>query len=145
MTLSKTLGSILFVDDDEIETALFQRVCKRSPVVRCCKAINDPVEAFLHLLAADPLLYDVIFVDLNMPKINGIELLRLLEVEAAHKFSRANVIMLTSSVEEEDMRAAQKCGILSAFINKPLTESQLLELAKHYGMPRAETDCVSIS
>lgn len=145
MTLSKTLGSVLFVDDDEIETALFQRVCRRSPVVRCSKVINDPAEAFNHLVTCDELAYDVIFVDLNMPNINGIELLRMLEAEAAHKFSRANVIMLTSSMEEEDKRAARECGILSAFINKPLTEAQLLQLAKHYGTARAERDFVSIS
>lgn len=132
------------MDDDEIETTLFQRVCKRSPVVRCSKVINDPIEAYNHLATCQVLPYDVIFVDLNMPIMNGIELLRLLEAEAAHKFSRVSVIMLTSSIDAEDKRAARDCGILSAFINKPLTEAQLLQLATHYGTPRADTGFASI-
>lgn len=145
MTPPKTLGSVLFIDDDEIETTLFKRICGRSPVVQTCRVMNDPVDAYDHLLTCAPIPYDVIFVDLNMPKLRGIEMLRLLEAKAARKFKEVTIVMLTSSIDYDDRRIARKCGILTAYTSKPLDDALLMQLAEHYGTAQRQADCLPIS
>ena len=111
----KTL-KILLIDDDIIEVMKFSRVISSRKLD--CKIIkaNDGEEALGRLEKKDDL-PDIILLDLNMPKINGIEFLSILKNDAALKYIPC--VILTTSNNERDLIACYKTGI-AGYVLKPL-------------------------
>jgi two-component system chemotaxis response regulator CheY len=92
-------------------------------------AAGDGLEA-LELLNQEP--YDAIILDVNMPKMNGLEFLeKRLEVD---KIADIPVIMLTTEGQDEDRDKAISLGA-TAYIIKPFKPSQLLELLEEFLQP----------
>lgn len=137
MTSRKVLDSVLFIDDDELELKLHQRVCERTGLVRNCETLLDVEEAMDRLMARPMQPHDVIFIDFNMPKMTGVEFLKLLEERDGRKFSKANFVMLTSSMDEAVREDASNCNLVTDFIHKPLSEETLFAIAQRFGRPEA--------
>ena len=92
-------------------------------------AAGDGLEA-LELLNQEP--YDAIILDVNMPRMNGLEFLeKRLEVD---KIADIPVIMLTTEGQDEDRDKAISLGA-TAYIIKPFKPSQLLELLEEFLQP----------
>ncbi len=92
-------------------------------------AAGDGLEA-LELLNQEP--YDAIILDVNMPRMNGLEFLeKRLEIE---KIADIPVIMLTTEGQDEDRDKAISLGA-TAYIIKPFKPSQLLELLEEFLQP----------
>lgn len=110
--------SILLIEDDELDIISVQRSLKKLESEYELHNAYNGIEALEMLrnraLALSP---DVILLDLNMPKMNGIEFLRLLREDKLLKDIR--VFVMTTSSESADRDAAEKLGI-SGFIIKPL-------------------------
>ena len=92
-------------------------------------AAGDGLEA-LELLNEEP--YDAIILDVNMPRMNGLEFLeKRLELD---KIADIPVIMLTTEGQDEDRDKAISLGA-TAYIIKPFKPSQLLELLEEFLQP----------
>jgi len=92
-------------------------------------AAGDGLEA-LELLSQEP--YDAIILDVNMPRMNGLEFLeKRLEVD---EIADIPVIMLTTEGQDEDRDKAISLGA-TAYIIKPFKPSQLLELLEEFLQP----------
>ena len=92
-------------------------------------AAGDGLEA-LELLNQEP--YDAIILDVNMPRMNGLEFLeKRLEID---KIVDIPVIMLTTEGQDEDRDKAISLGA-TAYIIKPFKPSQLLELLEEFLQP----------
>jgi two-component system chemotaxis response regulator CheY len=92
-------------------------------------AAGDGLEA-LELLNQEP--YDAIILDVNMPRMNGLEFLeKRLEID---KIADIPVIMLTTEGQDEDRDKAISLGA-TAYIIKPFKPSQLLELLEEFLQP----------
>jgi CheY-like chemotaxis protein len=107
---------ILLIDDDIIEVMKFSRVISSRKLD--CKIIeaNDGEEALRRLEKKDDL-PDIILLDLNMPKINGIEFLSILKNDETLKYIPC--VILTTSNNERDLIACYKTGI-AGYVLKPL-------------------------
>lgn len=106
--------NILFIDDDEVERMKFSRVCSKSnykPTV--IEAVNG--EDALSKLENPT--SDIIFLDLNMPKMNGIEFLKILKADKKLRF--IPTIILSSSDNYNDLKTCYELGI-AGYIIKPL-------------------------
>lgn len=110
--------TILLVEDDELDIISVQRSLKKLESEYELHSAYNGIEALEMLrdskLALTP---DVILLDLNMPKMNGIEFLRALRADAALKDIK--VFVMTTSSESADRDLAENLGI-SGFIIKPL-------------------------
>lgn len=112
---------ILLVEDDELDVISVQRSLKKLDEEYVLHTAYNGIEA-LELLrglkgpAIDPL-PDVILLDLNMPKMNGIEFLRALRTD--EKLKDIQVFVMTTSGEEADRKAAEALGV-SGYLIKPL-------------------------
>ena len=120
--------TILVVEDNELDVEKLTRCLRklriRNPVIRA----RNGLEA-LHVLRGTgdkPQLQEpyVILLDLNMPRMNGIEFLR--EVRSDALLRTAPVVVLSTSDHSKDMQAAHRLGIVS-YLVKPLEIDTLID------------------
>ncbi len=110
--------TILLVEDDELDIISVQRSLKKFGDEYELYVAYNGKEALTML--TDPgstLIPDVILLDLNMPKMNGIEFLRILRTD--NRLKDIRVFIMTTSAESADRSATEQLGI-SGFIIKPL-------------------------
>lgn len=112
-------NTILLIEDDELDIISFERSLKKLDV-ECTLIVAHNGKEALQLLndTQRPLNPDVILLDLNMPKMNGIEFLKALRNE--DRFEKLNVFVMTTSSETADRKIAEELGI-SGYIIKPLS------------------------
>ena len=107
---------VLLIEDDEIERLKFKRVCDKNKLnLTIAEAKNG--EIALEILINGTFLPDFILLDLNMPKMNGIEFLKLLKSKERIKY--IPIIILSSSNNHNDVKECYKVGI-AGYVIKPL-------------------------
>ena len=112
-------NAILLVEDDELDVISFERTLKKLDIEYDLYIAHNGKEA-LNLLNDDKkhINPDVILLDLNMPKMNGIEFLKAIRAEA--KFQNLKVFIMTTSSEFSERSFAEELGI-AGYIIKPLS------------------------
>ena len=108
--------NILLIEDDMIEVMKLKRTIKKLELNHSITEANNGEEA-LELLKQKDRLPDIILLDLNMPKLNGIEFLKILKADERLRY--IPTIILTTSSNQKDLLECFKVGI-SGYILKPL-------------------------
>lgn len=120
--MTKSLN-ILLIEDDAIEIMKFNRVLSTLGWNHKIIEANNGEEA-LEILKVKDTIPDVIILDLNMPKINGIEFLQILKNDSLLKYIPA--IILTTSNNHKDVLECYKIGI-AGYVLKPLKYEDYVE------------------
>lgn len=115
------LKNVLLIDDERIDQMMYRRVMDRSGLVGNVISFQYADEALDYLKRTDRERIDVIFLDINMPRMNGFEFLQRATEDLGAGFATAVVIMLTTSLDPIDVSRAKAHAVVKAFINKPLT------------------------
>jgi CheY-like chemotaxis protein len=117
---------ILLIEDDTIEVMKLKRaITKLTMDHELIEAKNG--EEALEILKDHSMLPDVIFLDLNMPKINGLEFLKILKEDSVLRF--LPTIILTTSNNRKDILACYDIGV-AGYIIKPLKYDHYIEKIK---------------
>jgi CheY-like chemotaxis protein len=123
--------NILLVEDDEVDVMTVRRAFKKGNISNPLYIAGNGIEA-LAMLRADPgqpasmpTERRIILLDLNMPKMNGIEFLRELRADATIR--HIPVVVLTTSNEEQDRIQAYNLNV-AGYILKPITFGNFVEL-----------------
>jgi CheY-like chemotaxis protein len=116
------LLNILLVDDDEVDVMNVQRAFRKNNILNPLYVAHNGLEA-LELLRSDgpeavPRDRRLILLDLNMPKMNGLEFLR--EIREDPELHNLTVIVLTTSDDERDKVEAYNLNV-AGYIVKPVT------------------------
>jgi two-component system response regulator len=129
-------GTILLVEDnqDDIELTLVAFENSHLPVNIVVK--RDGEEALHYLFDAvdrhDPdALPEVVLLDLKLPRVNGLEVLRRLRAD--ERTRRLPVVILTSSSEERDVVNSYEFGA-NSFVRKPVDFTEFIEAARQLGL-----------
>lgn len=110
--------NILLIEDDELDTISVERSLKKLEIQYALHTAYNGLEALQILRENEtPLVPDVILLDINMPKMNGIEFLKILRSD--ENLKDLKVFIMTTSSESSDRVTAEKLGI-SGYIIKPL-------------------------
>ena len=110
--------TLLFIDDDEDDLSFFYQAVKEIDRGIHCFLHKDS-ESAMHLLEQDSALCpDLIFLDLNMPKLSGRHCLSMIKKMARHK--NTPVIITTTSSSEKDMDETWELGA-ACYVTKPPT------------------------
>ena len=129
------LERILCVDDDPITLMLCKKVIQKS---NFSKEIDTAVNGEDALNYFDGLLTtksnsnnfpQLIFLDLNMPVMNGWEFLDVFSKNQYLKFSKIKVIVLSSTIDPEDIQKSKQYPMVIEFLSKPIT-TEILEILK---------------
>lgn len=121
--------NLLLVDDDEVDVMNVQRAFKRNNITNQLYVAANGLEALAMLrgtgdLPAVPSTRRLILLDLNMPKMGGIEFLQ--ELRADPELKTIPVVVLTTSDEDSDKVDAYKLKV-AGYILKPVTFSKFVE------------------
>jgi CheY-like chemotaxis protein len=108
--------NILLIEDDAIEIMKLHRTIASLKLNHNIIEANNGLEA-LEFLNKKEILPDIILLDLNMPKINGIEFLTILKADEAFKF--IPTIVLSTSCNNKDIMECYRIGI-AGYVIKPL-------------------------
>lgn len=132
-----TLKSILLVEDSPHDAEMTLAALAEHNLANEVVHVGDGEEAldylyargkFEHRAPGNPI---VILLDLKMPKVDGLEVLRTIKADAAIK--AVPVVMLTSSREEQDLVRSYALGV-NAYVVKPVNFQQFVESVKQIGV-----------
>ena len=121
---------ILLIEDNPMDVDLTRRAFARRKLVNPLEIARDGQEAldyFRRWEAGDPQ-PSVILLDLKLPKVDGLEVLRQLKSHPV--FRVIPVVILTTSAEERDIQAAYSLGV-NSYIVKPVDFDKFMDVAAH--------------
>ena len=124
--MSDRLLNILLVEDDEVDVMNVRRAFERNNVSNPLFVAGNGLEA-LEMLRGDqiPMERRLVLLDLNMPKMNGIEFLQALRADP--ELASTPVVVLTTSNDDQDKIDAYNLNV-AGYLLKPVTFSNFCEV-----------------
>lgn len=128
---------ILLVEDDAADAEMTLRALRRNNLANKVLWVKDGQEALDYINGSgayagrDTALPRLVMLDLKMPKVGGIEVLRALKAEAPTR--AVPVVVMTSSSEEQDVVASYQLGV-NSYIVKPVQFESFLETVAKIGL-----------
>jgi CheY-like chemotaxis protein len=118
--------NILLVDDDEVDVMNVRRAFQKAHITNPLFVAHDGIEALAILRRGDfPCDRRLVLLDLNMPRMNGIEFLRALRADPA--LHAVPVVVLTTSDDERDKVDAYDLNV-AGYLLKPVTFGSFVEI-----------------
>ncbi len=121
---------ILLVEDNPLDVDLTLRAFQRRKLVNPILVARDGEEALAWVprWEAGEIQPVVILLDLNMPRIDGLTVLRTLKAHSVLR--RIPIVILTTSNEDRDIKTAYDLGV-NSYIVKPVGFDNFMEVAQH--------------
>jgi len=126
----KTLPNIILVEDNPDDERLAIRALRKGNVANEILVARNGEEAIALILSADPLPC-VVLLDLKLPKIDGLEVLRRIRAEPRTKL--LPVVVLTSSSEDRDIVESYSLGA-NSYVRKPVEFDRFTEAVRQLGL-----------
>jgi CheY-like chemotaxis protein len=137
----KVLNLIMLIDDNDADNEYHQMVIENSEITSHLVSLTRSQEALVYFNScltqeAGLPVPDLVFLDINMPAINGFELLdKIREMPDMHnRKEKMRLFMLTSSINPDDYKLATEKykDMISGFRIKPLTDTIFLKIVQTY-------------
>ena len=129
---------ILLIEDNEDDEALTLRALKKNSIMNEVVVVRDGAAALDYLFGEgafagrDPgVLPQLVLLDLKLPKVDGLEVLRRLRADARTKM--LPIVILTSSKEQQDLITGYSLGC-NSYILKPVDYGQFVEAVRQLGL-----------
>lgn len=130
--MTQKISSILLIDDDQSTNFLHQIILqehvgfKNVLIADSGKKALTMIQDFADHQLAMP---EIIFLDLNMPGVDGWDFLsEYKQICEEHHIQKSIIYILTTSINPDDFKRAEKIEEVSGFRNKPLTEEMIEEI-----------------
>ena len=137
--MKSKLNCILLIDDDEPTNFLNRMTLEQADCAKFVQIIQSGQEALDYLMHQGKYEYvhdcphpDLIFLDINMPAMDGWEFLEKYRQLPQAQKARIVMIMLTTSLNPDDQRRAGTIPEIDGFEHKPLRIDRLKEVLKNY-------------
>ena len=127
---------ILLVEDNERDAELTMRALKKGGIANKLLWVKDGEQALDYLFRRgayadrDEVVPRLVLLDLKMPRVNGIEVLK--EVKANEQTKRIPIVMMTSSQEERDVAQTYDLGV-NSYVVKPVDFAAVADIVRQAG------------
>lgn len=122
------------IDDDPIINLVHKRIIQKVEDTAAIDIFISGIKALEYFKASD-CLPQIVFLDINMPEMNGFEFLDELLKDKNIKKEGLSIYILTSSLNNKDRETAKRYPILKGYLSKPLNVEAMLNLKGQFSEP----------
>jgi CheY-like chemotaxis protein len=120
--------NIVLVDDDDVISLVHREVFRRVMPTAEIQVFRSGIQLLEQIQNDDTFRFDVLFLDIRMPELDGFEVLDRLEHLQHSWIKDAHVFVLSSTLDERDLNRAKEHYLVDDFIGKPLTFSMIEQI-----------------
>jgi CheY-like chemotaxis protein len=130
----KKYKTIMLIDDNEIDNLINQKMIEAASIAENiymhtgAKSALEFLRNMEYLPIADSVLPEVIFLDIDMPLMDGFQFLDEFEKFGSSVKKKCKIVMLTSSINPQDFNRSKKYLNVKLFLNKPLSHESIIKL-----------------
>jgi len=130
----KKYRTVMLIDDNEIDNLINQKMIEAAAVTENiythtgAKSAIEFLKNMEKLEMADQVLPDVIFLDIDMPLMDGFQFLDEFEKLSNIAKKKCKIVMLTSSINPQDFNRSKKYENVRLYLNKPLSHDSIIKL-----------------
>jgi CheY-like chemotaxis protein len=131
---AKKYHTVMLIDDNEIDNLINQKMIEAASIAENiythtgAKSAIEFLKNMEKLEVADKVLPDVIFLDIDMPLMDGFQFLDEFEKLTNVAKKKCKIVMLTSSINPQDFNRSKKYENVRLFLNKPLSHDSIVKL-----------------
>ena len=141
MTEQQILPEFIVIDDDKTNNLICRKIISIALKTANIATFTDPELALAHILSA----YSatdaenaIVFLDINMPVLNGWDVLNKLQGYPISVTNKLTIYMLSSSLAQDDIQKAKSCPLVSDYITKPISKLMLADVLQKYYTSKKE-------
>jgi CheY-like chemotaxis protein len=131
---SRKYRAVMLIDDNEIDNLINQKMIEASSITENiythtgAKSAIEFLKNMEKMDVADKVLPDVIFLDIDMPLMDGFQFLDEFANLSQATRKKCRIIMLTSSINPQDFNRAKKYENVKLYLNKPLSHESIMKI-----------------
>src|SRR5258707_11459303 len=131
---SRKYRTVMLIDDNEIDNLINQKMIEAASIAENiythtgAKSAIEFLKNMEKMDVADKVLPDVIFLDIDMPLMDGFQFLDEFEKLSNGVRKKCRIVMLTSSINPQDFTRSKKYVSVRQYLNKPLTNESIVKL-----------------
>jgi CheY-like chemotaxis protein len=131
---SRKYRAVMLIDDNEIDNLINQKMIEASSITENiythtgAKSAIEFLKNMEKMDVADKVLPDVIFLDIDMPLMDGFQFLDEFANLTQVTRKKCRIIMLTSSINPQDFNRAKKYENVKLYLNKPLSHDSIMKI-----------------
>ena len=130
--MKKKFRSILLIDDNAADNRYNQIILEEMNIVDNVDIVVNGLEAIKYLKKENQNPPELIFLDINMPKMNGWEFLEQYKHLDTEQKARVVIVILTTSANPDDIKKAKQIQEVTGFETKPLSKEMMSEILKEH-------------
>jgi CheY-like chemotaxis protein len=131
---AKKYKTVMLIDDNEIDNLINQKMIEAAAVAENiythtgAKSAIEFLKNMEKMDVADKVLPDIIFLDIDMPLMDGFQFLDEFEKLTKLTKKKSRIVMLTSSINPQDFNRSKKYPNVKLYLNKPLSHDSIIKL-----------------